>query len=469
MATLRFRSAAGTIRITNVNLHTTTVAQLKQRIAAEHGIPAESSSLKLEPNAAEPVKDGVVLASLGLVHGALLYLDSPVALKLAPQVKKTVDADGNVVVAAQKAEVEGFRPGVAALRSQKLHWTLTEMTELDDQYTFIIKGKEPLFCANVSMDITSAQGFQAYLRNFAFKRPRIGHLYGRFVSTVKAGDGPASAAPGGRKYGETKGTMRVSHFNADDDAKPKMAAVVDAIYEPRQDVDANGNARLLPDPLLERADRIAGAFELRRVGIIFSYPPGREGYHFSAQECITSGMCALDATEGARDSPFVAVAVTLNAQGVAEMDAYQLTKTCLDMVAEDALLVMPSRPGFAAVDQKFSAVVEAKAAEVIDTDFLIKRVPILSHTSPVTSSSFPRLNRDLQGPTLPALQKALAKTPRTKALLDFDLLMYLAERLDIDTVCQIARALRPAAYEGVKPEALDFPEGFDLMVTEVLR
>jgi len=150
------------------------------------------------------------------------------------------------------------------------------------------------------------------------------------------------------------------------------------------------------------------------------------------------------------------VKVTADEQGLVQMDAFQLTKTCLDMVAEDAILVMPERPGFAAVRETFTAIAEAKHAEVLDTDLLIKRVPITSHAGPF-AVRFPRLNRDDAGlgpadrPTPLALKRALEgkRTPEdvAKAALDFALLVYLGDgALDKDTVCQIASELKDRAY-----------------------
>jgi hypothetical protein len=441
-------------------------------VSAQHGIPVDSMTLKLSANDVL-LRNESLLSNLNIHHGDMLVLDSPVAANIAPQVKKVVDADGNVTATSKTDVQAGFRPGLSSLRAQKLHWTLTEMTELDDQYTFVIKGKEPLFCGNVSMDLASAESFQAYLRQFGFRRPRIGILYGQFVPTDNNNKNEFS---GTRKYGETKGAKRVSDFDPNEDTKPKFTTRVDCIYEPAQDLDEFGNARLTTttnDPRQERADRVAHGLGLRRVGIMFSHQPGREGFEFSASEIITCGMACLDATDGARDSPFVCLVVKPDDKGgSASLHAYQLKTTCLDMVAEEALLVMPGRPGFAAVRETFSAVVEAKAAEVVDTSYLIKVVPILSHKSPITWLGFPKLNREVGGPDLSALRRVVAAESKknpfglARALTDFDLLMFLGEGMDLDSVALIANEVRPLAY-GPKEDVSELSEGFALMVHEV--
>ena len=97
MATLRFQTSGGMLRLNGVNLAATSVHRLKQLLAAAHGIPAETCVIKLGPRDEEGLADNAMLSSLGLSHGSLLYLSSPVALSRAPSVKKVVDAEGNVV------------------------------------------------------------------------------------------------------------------------------------------------------------------------------------------------------------------------------------------------------------------------------------------------------------------------------------------------------------------------------------
>lgn len=98
---------------------------------------------------------------------------------------------------------------------------------------------------------------------------------------------------------------------------------------------------------------------------------------------------------------------------------------------------------------------------MIDTDYLLKRVPILSHTSPL-SSNFPRFFREYDAkPAGAALKKIIVgdkkfdwKAP--KELADLSLLLYLTEvGLDMDTVIQIAKCLRPHVFPKIKSDNLD--------------
>lgn len=421
------------------------------------------------------------MRELGIGNGTMLFLQGAELATLPEAKSKAVDLEGNIVQMDSKAG-EAFRPGLTSLRSQKMHWTLTDMTELEDKYTFVIKGKEPLFCASATLDLTSAQAFQEYCRSFGFKRPRVAFLYGKFLDTgeeiTRMELAEREKVVGANKqYGQTKRSMRVSDLKtSEDDAKPKKRVQVDALYDPKQDCPDSENVVVdFQDPGIAEADVVAKALGLQRVGFMFSHPPGRAStFHFSANEIVSAGYCCLDATDGQRDSPFVVVKVSPDNDGVVQMDAFQLTKTCLDMVADDALLAMNGRPGFCAVRETFHAIVEARTAEVVDTDLLIKRVPILSHTS-VFACEFPRLNRDTMGssttgPSPGALKKCFEKKLNDparlrKALLDFNLLLYLSKMFGgVDTVTEIVHELI-----NEKQSTQPFPEGFLLMIKDAAR
>jgi hypothetical protein len=82
--------------------------------------------------------------------------------------------------------------------------------------------------------------------------------------------------------------------------------------------------------------------------------------------------------------------VSCDEQGMAVFDAFQLSPQCLEMVAEGALLPLPGKPNYCAVHETFTAMVEAKPAKAIDTDFFLANVPITSFSSAIPQGELAR-------------------------------------------------------------------------------
>lgn len=52
---------------------------------------------------------------------------------------------------SQYTEQKGFRPGKLPLRSMKMHWTLNEFMDLDEQFKYVLKAPEAAMCTKVSV------------------------------------------------------------------------------------------------------------------------------------------------------------------------------------------------------------------------------------------------------------------------------------------------------------------------------
>jgi len=454
-------------------------------------------------------KDALTLSDLGIAHGEIVYIDASGAKGgsqsgtsasasssdgLVGSGPKMIDVQGNLVKAEKEVDPQGFRPGLQSLRTQKLHWTLTDMVEFDNKYTFEIRGEQQSFCASASLDAESCNSFQLYLQNFAFQTCRCAYLYGNYARSediegsieyqekkalAELGGGGATSSgaedPGDRKgssvpkrYGQTKGKMSLSDLEEKlkKEGAPQQGVKVHAIYEPLQESSALG-FQLLEDPREEQVEAIAEALGMEKVGIMFSHPP-REGYVISTHEIIHAGEQALEATNGKFDSPFVLVKVTSD-EGNASFDAFSLTPQALEMVAEDALLALKETPGHSAVNETFTVIVEKKAVEVVDNDFFIKRVPILSHSSPY-SGKFPRFNRDHDTKPSPMALKSvlesLGSNPTddaiAKALSDFQLLIFLSAVFDVDGLSDISKFVASHNTPGQDP--LPLQEGYKVLL-----
>jgi hypothetical protein len=94
------------------------------------------------------------------------------------QTGRFITKDGNIVAQSydESANKVGFRPGMMALRDIKKQWTLREFESLDSQFVYKIKKAESPVCKIVSLDQSSLDNFQLYMRNFNFQRVRSSAL-----------------------------------------------------------------------------------------------------------------------------------------------------------------------------------------------------------------------------------------------------------------------------------------------------
>jgi len=429
-----------------------TIADIKSRVEAEHKVKVGEVSLK--PNFSELVKDSDRLDKLGAKNGTMFHMKISGGVVVVGNTRRELDEKGNVVNIA--ADGKGVRPGLQALRDTKLQWTLTDMVELEDNYTYKIKGAKKDLCAKASLDMSACQSFQQYIAKSSYKTCRCGILYGKFIDseaeTERRNEEEAEKKrrEANTGYGSTKKKMNLSDLDVKmkKEGGAKQAVVVEAIYEPPQE-GTDKSFSLLEDPREAAVDAVANSLGLVRVGFIVSHPPSTDFVLNSTEICVGAEQ-SLEATQGERESPFVVVRVTLNEEGNVIFEPYTLTPTCLDMVAEGAIEPMIDNPSHCSVVSPFQAIVEAKEAHVIDNDFFIKSVPIVNHDSKVAgpTNSFPRFNRSLtEAPSNTALKNALKGIGRNpspadlaRALSDFHLLVYLSEVINpgsgLEDICK---------------------------------
>lgn len=132
----------------------------------------------------------------------------------------------------------------------------------------------------------------------------------------------------------------------------------EVIYEPPQESN-DVSFQLLADPSNDQVEALANLLGMRRVGWVVAHPPREKGFFLSAAEVITAAEFQLEAAGGIADTPFVTVMVTVNEDANVTVEGYQVSKQCMDMVAEGALLVS-RHPGEAVVHKSFTAICEGK-------------------------------------------------------------------------------------------------------------
>jgi nuclear protein localization family protein 4 len=305
---------------------------------------------------------------------------------------------------------------------------------LDAQFEFKIQRQEQSVCRKVSLDVPSAAGFQTYLQRFHFQRKRYAFCYGKFVK------------------------------ESDEDEKP-MKAIVEAIYEPPQQVDPDAaeGFEVLEDPDEEKVDQIAALLGLTRVGWIFGHEPREKGHVFSAAEVIMAAEFQLEAAGGVEETPFVTVKVSQGTDGLVSVEAFQVSQQCMAMVAEEALEIDVD-PKFCKVNDTFTAIQEGKASKTVENNFFLTVVPIVQHTSETLVAEFPRMNRDLddRAPSNDEMKRHLQKSGSAgwtfeDRLADFNLLIYLSQFLDIN-------ADFPKICASVVDRSVPLDDGYKLII-----
>lgn len=411
------------------------------------------TNLSVDPGCKEPLETSKPLSAQGIGHGAMIHCrvdpestvditakSDPTATDAAAtneitktaNMRRIIDKDGTIKLVPNNdvsapGEDKGFRKGMLPLRDMKMHWTLTDFVAMDSQYEFKITRQESSICKQVSLDVPSIADFQSYVQRFAFQRKRFAFLYGKFVPETDGDDDENNMDTG-------------SNSNDKDKKKRPMKCLVEAIYEPPQEVDneAAEGFVTLDDAQEETVKQIASMLGLTKVGWIFGHEEREKGYTLSAAEVIMAAEFQLEAAEGVEETPFVTVTVAPAANGTVSAEAFQVSQQCMAMVAEEALEVGPD-PKICVVNETFTAIQEGKPSKTVENNFFLTVVPIVQHTSETFVAEFPRANRDLDERTQShdEMKKHLQKSGTAgwtfiDRLSDFNLLIYLAKFLDVN-------------------------------------
>ena len=364
--------------------------------------------------------------------------------------KRIIKADGSIElisnndnnVSTSTNDKTAFRKGMLPLRDMKMSWTLKEFISMDEKFTFKIQRQEESWVGKgvnggVSLDKDCANSFQSYLRTFAFQRQRFGYLYGRFVNEeIKDEDKfPKRETLFGTELPGTEVKREVKN----------QKVIVEAIYEPPQESDESGFIPL-DDPMEDTVENVASMLGLTKVGWIFGHPPREKGFQLSSAEIIMAAELQLESAGGVEPTPFVTVKVTAGDDGNVSFEAFQVSKQCMEMVAEEALTI-GENPGFCYVSDTFTAIQEGKESKTVENNFFLTVVPIVQHASEMFVSQFPMANRpyDTRRQTHDEMKKQLSKSGTAgwtfiDLLADFNLLIYLCNFLDVQTdipkICQ---------------------------------
>ena len=406
------------------------MGELRQRLEMENRTDLEGRPFTSDPGGTQPLADYLTVGVAKLVNGAMIYamVDEAKTVFRDVAVSKVITKDGSIVQQESVDDGRGFRRGMPALRDMKMQWTMNEFVAMDEQFVYKFKKPDKAFCTMASLEKSAIEDFQNYMMSYDYRKMRVGYLYGTFC---------------------------------EDDNSVK----VECIYEPPQETTDVGFA-LLGDPMADRVAALAEMLELKKVGWIVAHPPREDKFFMSGAEVIAAAEQQLEAAGGIEDTPFVTITVTIAADdpNKREVNAYQVTKQCMEMAAEGALLVSPNL-GCCAVDPTFTAVVEGRNAKEVDTAFFISPVPIKSFDSKTLLTTFPKANRDGTVQTRDDLKRQISKAGREgwtlQALLaDFHLLLFLCDYFDI-------HGDMPQLCHSVKQSDVPIDEGYQLLIRSI--
>lgn len=401
--TLRVRTQIGTWRLSGVQ-DSDTVADIMSKVCAEHHAELlEDKPVSRDAKGTMPLIFTDTVGSLGLKNGDLIYAtvnEEKTGVHENSKQTRLITKDGNIVAKEYAVGTHnGFRPGMMALKSMKMQWTLNDFIALDEQFVYKITNTKDSICTKATLDQDCVNSFISHMQAYDFKRTRVGYLYGRF--------------------GEDN------------------TVVVECMYEPPQE-NTEIAFVILDDPLEDRVASIASLLGLKKVGMIFAHPPREKGYQFSGYEILAAAEMQLECAQGVEDTPFVTVKCTLDEEGKPESAAYQVSKQCMEMVAE-GVISAGENLGCVNVNETFTAIVEGKETREVDNNFFLMNVPIVGQKSDVYVSNFPKMNREpMEMQTREDLKTELMKVGKSgwtfkQVLSDFQLLIFLCEFMDISS------------------------------------
>ncbi len=408
---IRIRTQIGTWRLSDVSL-SDTVDRLRQRLSAEHKVDMEDRNFFFDAKCTDPLPCGATVSELRLQNGHMLYTTvdaEKTGIHEASATGKKITKEGNIV--AQDIESvfnsKGFRPGMQPLSSMKKHWTLGEYVALDEQFEYNLKAEKEFHFEIVSVDKSAINSFQMYVRNFDFRIMRVGYLYGRVLEdkTVK----------------------------------------VECIYEPPQDT-TDTSFTLLSDPKADAVEAIADMLGMKKVGWIFAHPPREKGFFFSGPEVLFTAEQQLEFAQGIEESTFATIRVTVGEDGLSEVEAYQVTKQCMELTAEGVIGVSANL-GNVSVNPTFTCLVERRSVKEIPINYFLILGKIEQFESDFLVNFFPPANRIDSMQTRDDIKAQLNKVGQkgwtlNGVLADFHLLVYLTEFLglqdDIPGICRCA-------------------------------
>jgi len=374
-----------------------------------------------------PADDAQPLTALGIANGDMFFLDY--ALERENQ--------------AQYIEKDPFKTMVSEgeLRKQgKEQWTLTSFLDYRGTKEFPLGAPPEPHSKFVQVDQRATQSFMNYMIATGFMQKRVGYLYGRWVTDAATGE---------------------------------HGVQVHAIYEPQQE-STSEEVVLVADPEGEaKLAQVCAMLGLVRVGVMLGHP-ARE-YVFSVNELMLASKLHAEAVKA--DPENGKRFVTMKArpvleteteiEGVATVEAYQMTDQCVELVEREAFKQSKTDPRVAKTAEDCCFIVEKKEQRKATVEMFIARVFDVGRAldgAPFASflgSGFAIENRPTEPQDASRMTQYLrmrkGKEPFLRTVADLHFLLFLANFLDIHTDL-------PVLCSKIVENKADELDGFQMMI-----
>ena len=245
---IRVSTQVGTWRLQNVR-GSDSLGHLRNRLEVENKTDLEGHPFTVDPAGTRPLNDTLTVQQARLANGDMIYamVDETKTVFRDTTVSKVIQKDGTIVEQETTNDGKGFRHGMPALRDMKMHWTLNEFVEMDEQFVYKFKKTDKAYCTMATLEKSAIEDFQNYMMSYDYRKMRVGYLYGSFS-----------------------------------DDKDAHSVKVECIYEPPQDT-TDISFTLLEDPMADRVHALAEMLELKKVGWIVAHPPREEKFFMSGK------------------------------------------------------------------------------------------------------------------------------------------------------------------------------------------
>jgi len=429
---LRIRTKDGTERLTADD--SASLAMLRVQIESTYGVPVSQQQLSRSEPAGLNVRkgaaftqadDGASISSLGMSSGYILFLDYD--MDRENQAQSQAYAKDPFIALVKDGE----------LRQQGTNqWTLTNFLDYRSTKEFVLgKPPEP-HCHFVQVDPAASQAFINFMIVCGFGSKRLGMLYGKWV----------------------------------EDDEGKTGVQVHAIYEPKQDSTSEAIVLLADAEADAKVAALTPMLGLHRVGVMIGHPARQ--YAFSVDEIKLAARFHAEAVEA--DPEKGKLFVTMKArpvleteteiEGVATMEAYQVTDQAVELCGRDAFYQSKTDPRVAKTAPDCCFIIEKKEQRKATMEPFVARVfDIARPFSSFLGAGFPIENR----PTEPQTSQSLAnyvrqrrdrREPFLSTVADLHLLLFLSNLLDMSADMPV---LCSKVVEGKPAEELD---GFQMMI-----
>ena len=161
---LRIRTQVGTWRVGGISAGDTLEA-VKHKVELEHRtVFLPGKPMSRDPAGKDILPFSSTVGSLGLKNGDMIYAtvdEEKTGVHEDTTISRFITKDGNIMAKEYaKGSHNGFRPGMMALKSMKMQWTLNDFLEMDEKYVYRVKNRENVSetCSKVFLDDASITG-----------------------------------------------------------------------------------------------------------------------------------------------------------------------------------------------------------------------------------------------------------------------------------------------------------------------